>query len=572
MRHTLHLALAGLALAAGATDWPQALGPDRNGILRGEPISPPTGDVKPAVAWHANVGHGPAPVVVSGGRVYAYGVFRPGTGSEALDDPASPPAVADGRLYVRKNDADPTAGLLSVFPGKGNLICLDLRRGPRPEGDLATGFTVVPPGPVSDRIEVELRGGLRNSGPIPATARVTLLCDGRELQASTVTLPAGASQLVQAWWPTTGQAGEHVLSCRVESKGTVVAEAAWPLRVVSSQTPALPWFQAGWLDLLGLLRSVYPRNRDATEEELRAVVDSMHRLGMRMAMVTYVEFQGHFFYPSAIRFHDRDMGKETAGSWLAYDAVEAILSQADRHGMHVVLGLGRGGDMGLTGEGIGNPERLQASIAIGRQVAEELWARYGRHPSLYGWYLTHETNDLVSAAAYYDPLADLCHALAPDKPVMVAPAGTPIGDSAVIRRSHVDVFAYQDAVGAGYMPGVYTYDPERRLATLEELYTDYQGRHQGTGKHLWTDLEIWEMAGPEYRDPYPPAWSRVARQLAAECRHVEMVTAYEVLGFLEAPGSALRLDDRRAEALYRAYEAYAASARAGGPTPEAGAK
>jgi hypothetical protein len=103
------------------------------------------------------------------------------------------------------------------------------------------------------------------------------------------------------------------------------------------------------------------------------------------------------------------------------------------------------------------------------------------------------------------------------------------------------------------MPGVYTYDPERRLATLDELYADYQGRHRDTGKHLWTDLEIWEMAGPEYRDPYPPAWSRVARQLATESRYVEMVTAYEVLGFLDAPGNSWRLSDPRAEALYRDY-------------------
>ena len=88
------------------------------------------------------------------------------------------------------------------------------------------------------------------------------------------------------------------------------------------------------------------------------------------------------------------------------------------------------------------------------------------------------------------------------------------------------------------------------------MYGEYRRRHEGTRKHLWTDLEIWEMAGPEYGEAYPPPWSRVARQLAIESRHVEMITAYEFTGFLEAPGSSLRLEDRRAESLYREYRTY----------------
>jgi hypothetical protein len=124
-----------------------------------------------------------------------------------------------------------------------------------------------------------------------------------------------------------------------------------------------------------------------------------------------------------------------------------------------------------------------------------------------------------------------------------------------------DIFAYQDAVGTGYVPYEYTYDPERRLAVLDQVYADYERRHRGTRKHLWSDLEIWEMAGPKYENAYPPPWGRVARQLAIESKHVEMVTAYEFLGFMEAPGSRLRLEDRRAEGLYRDYEAYLAGIR-----------
>jgi hypothetical protein len=143
----------------------------------------------------------------------------------------------------------------------------------------------------------------------------------------------------------------------------------------------------------------------------------------------------------------------------------------------------------------------------------------------------------------------------------VAPDGSPKTSRETLEASHVDILAYQDAVGPGYVPYEYTWNPERRIASLQQVYSDYQGRHEGSRKHLWTDLEIWEMAGPTYGNPYPAPWSRVARQLATESRHVEMVTAYEVLGFLEAPGSPVKLLDRRAEDLYREYAAYCRGAR-----------
>lgn len=423
-------------------------------------------------------------------------------------------------------------------------------------GELSTGLTLVPLGPVTDKIEVEARVGLVNATDEEQAVRVTVSVDGEPLLSDTVTVSPSGSALVSAWWPTAGQVGDHRVSYRVEQRGVEVAQGGLPLRVEASDTRALPVFQAGWIDFLGLLNSVYPRNRDVTGDDLRHLIDSMHDLGMETAIVTYVEFQGRFFYPTDLRFYDRDMKKEAAGNWLPYDAVETILSQADRHGMHVFLGLGRGGDMGLMADGIKDPQRLQASIANSRASAADLWERYGHHASLYGWYLTHEMHDLALASAYYDPVADFCHSFAPDRPVLVAPDGTPLTSPETLAASHVDIFAYQDAVGPGYVPYEYTYDPEGRIASLDEVFSDYQRRHAGTRKHLWADLELWEMTGPEYGSPYPPPWSRVARQLATECRYVEMVTAYELTGFMEMPGSDLLLNDRRAEALYRGYEAY----------------
>lgn len=423
-------------------------------------------------------------------------------------------------------------------------------------------FTVVPPGPVTDRIEVEARVGLRNDGEAKQTLRVTVCADGRRLTSRTVTVPAGGTKLISVWWPTTGQAGAHNLSYRVEQEEATVGQGEWPVQVVAGDTPALPMFQGVWFDLGGLSASAYARESDVTERDLRDIVDAMHSLGVTTIIVTYVEFHGRFYYPSKLRFFDRDRQQETSGHWPDYDAVGTILDQGGRHGMHVILGLGRSGDLYLLQNLKDSPERLEHAIIVSRQVAAELWDLYSHHASFYGWYLTHEVNDLASAGAYYNPVADFCHSLAPDKPVLCAPDGSPITPPEALRHSHVDIFAYQDAVGPGYVPYEYTYEPERRLAVLEEVYADYQRRHEGTGKHLWTDLEIWEMAGPTYANAYPPPWSRVARQLAIECQYVEMVTAYEWSGFMQAPDGQRPLLDPRARELFEAYRAYLHSRQA----------
>jgi len=425
------------------------------------------------------------------------------------------------------------------------------------QGDSRTALTVVPPGPIGDMGRVEARVAVRNTESIGRVFRVRLYMDhvGPEwlLAEDTVSIPAGGIRLVRAWWEARGRPGAHSVLGVVERGGRAVARLQWPFSVLPSHTRALPFLQGVWLDPLGLSTGVYARSREVTQTDVCGMVDAMHRLGMAVIIITYVEYDGWVFYPTRLELSG---GVQPRRQMLPFDVVGTVLAQAERRGMHVMLGLGRGGDMELLWGGTEDRARLRAGIGKSARVAGELWRLYGHHRSLYGWYLTHEANDLAAAAAYYDPVADFCHALCPDKPVMVAPAGTPLADRDTLARSHVDIFAYQDAVGAGYCPGVYTYDPERRLSALDGVYGAYRRWHEGSGKHLWADLEVWEMAGPRYERAYPASPTRVLRQIALEAPHVEMLTAYEYSGFLEAPDSEVKLDDRRAVQLYVDYSTY----------------
>jgi outer membrane protein assembly factor BamB len=139
------VAVAILALAAGvpaiAVDWPQFLGPDRNGTYSGPPLSETWGASGPKVVWRKQVGQAFAGPAVVQGRVllfhrvgneevlesldaktgapgwrYAYPTnYRDDFGFD--EGPRAVPVVADGVVYT--------------FGAQGQLHAVDLAKGTR---------------------------------------------------------------------------------------------------------------------------------------------------------------------------------------------------------------------------------------------------------------------------------------------------------------------------------------------------------------------------------------------------------------------------------------------------------
>ena len=133
--------LLAAGLSAAPADWPQFLGPDRNGVYSGPPLSTswPTGG--PRVTWKKSIGQGLAGPVVAGDRVilfhrvanqevvealdrrtgetqwrYAYGTtYRDDFGFD--EGPRSVPVVASGRVFT--------------FGAEGQLHAVDLATGQR---------------------------------------------------------------------------------------------------------------------------------------------------------------------------------------------------------------------------------------------------------------------------------------------------------------------------------------------------------------------------------------------------------------------------------------------------------
>src|SRR5690606_34656830 len=105
------------------------------------------------------------------------------------------------------------------------------------------------------------------------------------------------------------------------------------------------------------------------------------------------------------------------------------------------------------------------------------WNLYGHYPSFYGWYISHEANDIAKANRYYNEVADFMREFSPDKAIMISPSGTPILSPEIISDSRYEMFVYQDAVGSGYIPYENTWNPFRRIEMLEDVYTHYAEMH-----------------------------------------------------------------------------------------------
>ncbi|REJ72447.1 MAG: DUF4434 domain-containing protein [Planctomycetota bacterium] len=319
-----------------------------------------------------------------------------------------------------------------------------------------------------------------------------------------------------------------------------------------------PAAQATFLDPGALIHGIYPGKRPVTEDDVRAELDALHELGIDTIVITYVEY----IHNTWGAFYESSIDELTAHpNLLKFDLVDVVLSQADKNDQQVLLGIGRGDDPFLTYTGCDDPDRLEPALDLAKRVIRELHEKYAtRYESFGGWYLTHECRDIAYASRYYNPLAELCHELTPGKPVMIAPDGAPKADADSIAACKADIFAYQDAVGAGFVPPPqekYSYDPEVRLKGLAEVFERYAAWHaENPEKRIWATVELWQMDGPEYTAAFPAEWFRVRRQLEAVTPHVEGIIFYECGGFLESPESEVESGGPAAVRLFNAYRAW----------------
>lgn len=121
-----------LIAQSSAQDWPRLLGPIGNGSLEAKDLAWSRLQGKLPLAWQANAGFGAAPVVVEGGRVYTFGLFKPDT-KPAVDATPTLEEIAKGTFTSAELPGTPEGIKKADYPlaYRGDLYaqCLEIANG-----------------------------------------------------------------------------------------------------------------------------------------------------------------------------------------------------------------------------------------------------------------------------------------------------------------------------------------------------------------------------------------------------------------------------------------------------------
>jgi len=420
----------------------------------------------------------------------------------------------------------------------------------------AVRLALIPPSPVTDRITLDIRAAVYLSGDKDAKFDVAIYLDAEQpdklLLRQEIDVPAGGARGVNLRWPTKGQAGKHKIVC-VARQGTEKFRTERPMEVLDTGSRSTKRLGGAWVDIYQFDEpSGRPFNDELgkmTDEQWRELVQAMHAVDQNLLVITMMfnnklqrglhkieteGYPGKAFYPSKLF-----PGRMPVAS---KDPLEAILSEADRLGMHVMPGVGCYAFFDFT----------PGSLRWHKQVADELWERYGHHPSFYGWYISEEKDgglgndeERREIADFFREMTPYLHKMTPEKPVMLATNAHNLrGAEAAYRQllPHLDIlcpFAFH-RMPEGDMKG------EEAAALLQSLCDE-------AGCHFWLDLETFVFRNTWELHPRP------IEGLVDDIKrfpNFEKILHYEFPGMMSSPQMSRRPGGPASVKLYEDYERY----------------
>lgn len=425
-----------------------------------------------------------------------------------------------------------------------------------------TRLELIPSSPVTDKIVLDIRGAVENDSSHAHVYVVSLFLDGEatgdRVYFRKLRIPAHASAGVYFRRATTGWEGQHriFLLAMAKGKSTRIERdvQVLPSAIRSTQTIDGAWIGiVHWSEDEG--RYWNAQIRTLTEDDWREQIRGMHNLGMETVIVQEVfrnqgyygsnsiastGYQGLAYYPSALF-----PGRVTM---LSHDPLEAILSEADRLDMHVFLGVGLYAWFDFSRD----------SLEWHKEVAAELWRRYGHHPSFYGWYVSEEAygslipdQGEVAAARYrseilyfFTEFQAFCRGLAPEKPVLFAPNTMGLLKSRDVWPQvleHIDIVC---PFGFHRMPA--------SDLTGEQAAALWQELADKAGTHLWMDMETFVFEGKAL---VPRPIDGLIRDLQ-RFPNFEKILCYQYSGMFNAPQSKKQPGGPATVRLYHEYQQY----------------
>ena len=421
-------------------------------------------------------------------------------------------------------------------------------------------LTLIPPSPVTDKIVLDMRGAVVNTGDRSARFTVNLYLDRESpstlVRSKRLRIPAHGSAGIYYRRSTAQWPGRHRVLLVASYRGLAV-RAEREVEVLASPVRSTRTIDGAWAGIVHWSdEEGKPWNaaiRTLTEDDWRQQIRGMHSLGMDTVVIQEVfrneayygdnkiaaaGYHGLAYYPSELY-----PGRVAMAS---HDPIEAILSEADQLNMNVFLGVGAYAWFDFS----------PGALAWSKQVAAELWRRYGHHPSFYGWYLSAEAyGSLIpdqgdknlyrhQVIAFFREFQSYCRSLAPEKPVMLAPNAHGMMQSRKVWPlvlKHIDIIC----------PFAFHRMPDGDL-TVEEAAALWQSICDKTGTHLWLDMEAFVF---EDKALVPRPIEGLLEDMK-RFPNFEKILCYQYPGIFNAPESRITPGGPPTVVLYNKYRAY----------------
>lgn len=353
--------------------------------------------------------------------------------------------------------------------------------------------------------------------------------------------------------------GKHKVILKV-AEGSKVYRRTQEVEVINSDIRSIQQISGAWAGIYHWSEEEGKHwNQDIkkmTDDQWREMMRSMHKIEMNMVVIQEVfrhqayigstttvdNYPGKAFYPSKLYPGRMDIA--------AHDPIEAILSEADKQGMQVLMGVGMFAwfDFG------------KESLEWHKRVAKELWEMYGHHKSFYAFYVSEESGGGLNnwepdperskqrkaeIVHFFKEFKAFCGALAPEKPVMLA---TNSFDVPVGLDTYPELLKYLDIL----CPFGFARMPETDL-TGKQAADMLQKVCDEAHSHLWFDLETF-LFNPD-NSLYPRPVEQIIHDLNL-FDNFEKILCYQFPGVFNDPKMSIRVGEPRTIDLFNGYVKY----------------
>lgn len=425
-------------------------------------------------------------------------------------------------------------------------------------------LTLIPPTTITNQVDLDIRVGILNKSEEKKNIEIQVFLNSETnnctIYKSTISVGARKSQEVKFLLPTKDKVGKNKIIAVIKDGVKVVRESK-EIEIIPSEIRSTRTIDGAWLGIYHWSETEGKNwNKDIvnlTDNQWRKMISSMHKIGMDIIVIQEVfrnqyyvgkheqsvgNYDGKAFYPSKIYPERMPIA--------AKDPIEAILSEADKLGMHVFMGVGMFAWFDFTEE----------SLEWHKLIAKELWDMYGHHKSFYGFYVSEESgggldngekteslrfkrkSDIVD---FFKEFKQYCNTFAPGKPVMLATNSMKVPnalDTYPKLLQHLDILC---PFGFARMP--------KNDLTGKEAADLLQELCNNEGSHLWFDLEAFLFN--EDRSLYPRPMEDILKDLNL-FENFEKILCYQYPGVFSDPDSGFRVGEERTVNLFKDYVKY----------------